>query len=84
MAGALGPHRRWCHIFRGLSEITVLTPTHETREIDDGPVYTLGLHDELSTDFFAGLVTSDSEAGEFDLRAVPQQADRTFIQATDY
>lgn len=59
-------------------------PPYETREIDDGPFYTPGLRDELSTDFFASLVTSDSEAREFDLQALPRNTDRTFIKATDY
>ncbi|MHB9287020.1 hypothetical protein ACKVMT_08270 [Halobacteriales archaeon Cl-PHB] len=59
-------------------------PPYETREIDDGPVYKLGLRDELSMDFFADLVTSDSEAREFDLQALPRKTDRTFIEETDY
>lgn len=59
-------------------------PPYETREIDDGAVYTPGLREGPSMDFFADLVTADSEARAFDLQTVPRQSDRTFIEATDY
>jgi hypothetical protein len=59
-------------------------PPYETREIADGPCYQPGLRDEQSLDFFAGLVTTDSEARAFDLRVLPRKTDRAFIEATDY
>lgn len=59
-------------------------PPYETREIDDGPCYEPGLQDELSMDFFAGLVTSEVEARGFDLQGLPLAADRAFIESTDY
>lgn len=59
-------------------------PPFETREIDDGPCYKPGLRDELSMEFYAGLVTSDAESREFNLQMLPRQADRTFIETTDY
>lgn len=59
-------------------------PPYETLEIDDGPVYKPGLQDERSQDYFAALVTSDTEAQAFDLQTIPANADRAFIEATDY
>lgn len=59
-------------------------PPYETREIDDGPCYGPGLRDERVMEFFAGLVTSESEARGFDLQQLPRRADRTFIETTDY
>jgi hypothetical protein len=59
-------------------------PPYETREIDDGPFYNPGLRDERSMDFFAGLVTSEVEAREFDLWELPLEGDRAFIESTDY
>lgn len=59
-------------------------PPYETLEIDDGPCYRPGLQDELSMDFFAGLVTSETEARQFDLQVLPRKEDRTFIESIDY
>ena len=59
-------------------------PRYETREIDDGALYGPGLALGPSMEVFADLVTSDAQARAFDLQAVPRDADRAFIEATDY
>lgn len=59
-------------------------PPYETREIDDGPCYEPGLRDERVMEFFAGLVTSEAAAREFDLQRLHRAADRAFIESTDY
>ena len=64
--------------------LTELLAVTASREIDDGALYGPGLALGPSMEVFADLVTSDAQARAFDLQAVPRDADRAFIEATDY